>query len=54
MEQKIEEILENNMMYDGQLNKTKAITELLILFNEYEKTDKRFITKDANRRELYR
>ncbi len=32
MEEKIEYILDNNMMHDGQLNKTKAITELLNLF----------------------
>jgi hypothetical protein len=33
MEEKIEDILENNTMYDGVLNKTKAITELLNLFS---------------------
>ena len=33
MEEKIEDILDNNMMHDGQLNKTKAITELLNLFS---------------------
>jgi hypothetical protein len=33
MEEKIEDILENNTMYDGVLNKTKVITELLNLFS---------------------
>ena len=32
MEEKIEDILDNNMMCDGQLNKVRAITELLNLF----------------------
>ena len=33
MEEKIEDILDNNMMCDGQLNKVRAITELLSLFS---------------------
>ncbi len=37
MEEKIEDILENNTMYDGVLNKTKAITELFNLFSVSKK-----------------